>query len=89
MDLDPTVLGVMLIAALPALLLLRVLFGPGAVSMEDLFTRPDLAWPRGVQEEEPVRWRIERLTPRDRDRPTRSSKPIRRPTVSTAATSER
>jgi hypothetical protein len=35
------------------------------VGLEDLFVRPDaMPWPRGVQEEEPVRWRIERLTPR-------------------------
>lgn len=89
MELDPIIVGVMLIAGLPALLLLRVLFGPGGVSMEDLLSRPDLAWPRGVQEEEPICWRIERLTLRDRHRPMPSSRPVPRSKVSTAATSER
>ena len=36
---------------------------PGGVTIDDLFMRTDLAWPRGVQEEEPVHWRFERLTP--------------------------
>ena len=36
---------------------------PGGVTIDDLLMRPDLAWPRGVQEEEPVPWRFERLTP--------------------------
>ncbi len=46
-----------------ALVIARTLLHPNDVTFDDLLTRTDLAWPRGVQEEEPVRWRIERLTP--------------------------
>jgi len=63
MDLDLTALGIALIVGVPSLVLLRFLLTPAVVSLEDLFTRPDLAWPRGVQEEDVVPWRIERLTP--------------------------
>jgi len=31
------------------------------IGFEDLLRRSDLDWPRGVQEEEPVRWHVERL----------------------------
>ena len=41
-----------------------ILFVPSGVGFEDLLRRTDLAWPRGVQEEEPVRWHTERLHPR-------------------------
>ena len=46
-----------------AMAVARVLFVPGGVTMEDLLMRSDLAWPRGVQEEEPVQWQFDRLTP--------------------------
>ena len=44
----------------------RIAFVPNGISIEDLLRRTDLDWPRGVQEEEPVRWHIERLQPRSR-----------------------
>jgi hypothetical protein len=47
--------------AIGALVVARALFFPGGVTFDDLWRRPDLAWPRGVQEEEPVPWRTERL----------------------------
>lgn len=37
----------------------RALLTP-RVTMDDLLQRPDLAWPRGVQEEEPPTWRLDR-----------------------------
>ena len=48
---------------LGSLVVARLLLRPGGVTIDDLLMRPDLAWPRGVQEEEPVPWRFERLTP--------------------------
>ncbi len=48
--------------ATPAILLVRVLAGGEGVSLADLFAvSVDLPWPRGVQEEEPTRWRVELL----------------------------
>ena len=44
----------------------RIAFIPHGISFEDLLRRTDLDWPRGVQEEEPVRWHVERLHPRSR-----------------------
>ncbi len=48
---------------LGSLVVARLLLRPGGVTMDDLLMRPDLAWPHGVQEEEPVPWRFERLDP--------------------------
>ena len=42
----------------------RILFRPNGISIEDLLRRTDLDWPRGVQEEDSVRWHTERLHPR-------------------------
>ena len=42
--------------------LARAMFGSG-VTIDEMLQRPDLAWPRGVQEEEPVAWRLDRLAP--------------------------
>ena len=44
----------------------RIAFVPNGINFEDLLRRTDLDWPRGVQEEEPVRWHVERLHPRSR-----------------------
>ena len=46
----------------------RALFVP-RITADDLFQRTDLAWPRGVQEEEPVAWQLDRLTLRLQPRP--------------------
>ena len=45
-------------------LLIRFAFIPNGIGFEDLLRRTDLDWPRGVQEEEPVRWNLDRLQPR-------------------------
>ena len=51
----------------PVLIFLgRIAFIPNGIGFEDLLRRTDLDWPRGVQEEEPVRWHVERLQPRSR-----------------------
>ena len=43
-----------------AILLVRVLAGGGDVTLADLFAASaDPPWPRGVQEEEPTRWRVD------------------------------
>ena len=41
----------------------RALLARDGLTIDDLLRRPELAWPRGVQEEDPTPWRIERLTP--------------------------
>ena len=42
-----------------------VVIAPRGVSLDDLFKSPmEARWPRGIQEEEPVHWRLDRLTPR-------------------------
>jgi hypothetical protein len=46
------------------IVLARTVFAPNGLSLEDLLRRTELDWPRGVQEEEPVRWHTERLHPR-------------------------
>jgi hypothetical protein len=76
MDLDLTALGAALIVVTPlALLILRIFVIPDGASLEDLIAPPlDMEWPYGVQEEEPIPWRTELLTPRDR----RVSEPTRR-----------
>ena len=47
-------------------LLARIAFPRHGPTAEDLLSRTDLAWPRGIQEEEPARWHVERLHPRTR-----------------------
>jgi len=57
----------LLIAALvliPIVVLVGRTLVPNGIGFEDLLRRTELEWPRGVQEEEPVRWHTERLHPR-------------------------
>jgi len=67
MNLDLADIGALLFVFTPlALLLLRIFVIPDGASLEDLIVpRMDFEWPRGIQEEEPVRWQVERLTPSD------------------------
>ena len=44
----------------------RIAFLPNGITFDDLLRRTDLDWPRGVQEEEPTPWHVERLPPRSR-----------------------
>jgi hypothetical protein len=56
---------VALLVLSPIVILLgRIAFIPNGITFDDLLRRTDLEWPRGVQEEEPVRWHVERLQPR-------------------------
>ena len=49
----------------PPILMARLLAPGTPAALATLFTiPPDPPAPRGVQEEEPVRWRLERLQPR-------------------------
>jgi hypothetical protein len=75
-NLDLADIGAVLFVFTPlALLVLRILVIPDGASLEDLIVpRMDFDWPHGVQEEEPVRWQVERLTPRDRA-PARDRRP--------------
>jgi hypothetical protein len=41
----------------------RIVFRADGITFEDLLRRTDIAWPRGVQEEDSVRWHVERLRP--------------------------
>ena len=67
MNLDLADIGAVLFVFTPlVLLLVRIFVIPDGASLEDLIVlRMDFEWPHGVQEEEPVRWQVERLTPRD------------------------
>jgi len=59
----------LLIAAvvlIPIVVLVARALVPNGIGFEDLLRRTELEWPRGVQEEEPVRWHTERLHPRTR-----------------------
>jgi hypothetical protein len=62
-DMDVFVLIAGTVIVIGSLVVARVLLIPGGVTIDDLFRRTDLAWPRGVQEQEPEPWHFERLTP--------------------------
>ena len=65
-----------------SLVVARLLLRPGGVTMDDLLMRPDLAWPRGVQEEEPVPLAVRAAhparSPPSRAAGRRSAQPVRR-----------
>ena len=65
MDLDPIIrAGLGLAAFVGILSVVRMAIVPDGVGFEDLFgIHIDLEEPRGVPEEDPVRWRPECLTP--------------------------
>ena len=76
MDLEPIIrVGLGFAALVGILAVVRIAIVPDGVGFGDLFVgmRGDLGRPRGVQEEEPVRWRPECLTPWHASRPTRRS----------------
>lgn len=65
MDLDPTISAALLVVVLAGELwvILRATARPGGVEIQDMIaSRFETSWPRGVQEEDLVRWRIECLT---------------------------
>jgi len=78
MNLDLADIGALLFVVTPlALLLVRVVLIPDGSSFEDLFVpRVGVEWPSRVQEEEPVRWHVERLTPRGRRVPQQTPTPV-------------
>ena len=47
--------------AIGALVVALALLNPSGVTIDDLLRGSNPAWSRGVQEEEPVHWRIEKL----------------------------
>ena len=58
------VVGSFAIVVVPAIALNRWLAGAEGSSLADILAIPiDPPWPRGVQEEEPERWRLEALRP--------------------------
>ena len=60
---------VALLVVVPILVVVvRIAFIPNGITFEDLLRRTDLAWPRGVQEEEPRPWHLERLQTRSNRR---------------------
>ena len=61
MDVYLVLLGVPVLIG--SLIVARALLNPDGLSIDDLLTRSDLTWPRGVQEEEPVRWRYRAAHP--------------------------
>lgn len=84
MDVELTTI-VLLVGTPLALVMLRLFVVSDGISLEDLVAPPtEMPWPHGVQEEEPFRWRVEALTPRDRDVRT-IDLPMTRPEHATAA----
>ena len=58
------VVGSLAIVVVPAIVLIRWLAGGEGPSLADVLAIPvDPPWPRGVQEEEPMHWRVEALHP--------------------------
>ena len=63
-----------LIAAFPLLTALVITrLGSGGPTLVDVLRGSDDAWPRGVQEEEPLAWRFDALTFPNRPRPIERS----------------
>jgi hypothetical protein len=59
-----TAAGSLAIVVVPAIAFTRWLGGGEGPSLADVLAIPsDPPWPRGVQEEEPVRWHVEALRP--------------------------
>jgi hypothetical protein len=83
MDVQPLLQAFLLLLAFPALLvlILRVI-GPGDSGAPSLFASDtDPGWPRGVQEEEPTRYRLELIGPRRRPRSLSGREPSGAPAV--------
>jgi len=57
---DLTLVALLVVSPL-LLVLARIVFVPNGIGFEDLLRRTDLDWPRGVQEEEPVSWHVDRM----------------------------
>jgi hypothetical protein len=63
MDPQTFIQAVALVLALAALIVLLRVIVPDGVDGGNLFVSDsDLRWPRGVQEEEPIRWRVELIS---------------------------
>ena len=62
-DIDAITTALLILAAIAAVLVLTWAIGAGdPTDLGLLFGRPwELAWPRGVQEEEPQPWRVDLL----------------------------
>lgn len=70
------------VLVLYGLFILAVLkrIAPNGIDLDDVLQlRGDRDWPRGVQEEEPVRWQVERLHPRFEAPLTRTAEPVIQP----------
>jgi hypothetical protein len=58
------ILAISTLVVAPAIVINRLLDRSEGGTLADLFAIPlDAPWPRGVQEEEPARWRVENLHP--------------------------
>ena len=76
--------GSIALVVAPAVLLTRFLAGSEGPSLSDMLAIPvDPPWPRGVQEEEPVPWRVERLSRRVAPSARPIPGPAARPAVET------
>ncbi len=76
--------GYIAVVVVPVILLNRWLADAEGPSLAGMFAIPlDPPWPRGVQEEEPVQWRVERLKPRaaavERPMPGHAAHPVVEP----------
>jgi hypothetical protein len=81
MDLDTLLTAIAAVVAIPAIVVVvRRLVGCGEpLDPAGLFPRPwDLEWPRGIQEEEPVRFRVEAIRRQPRPTEVASERPALR-----------
>jgi hypothetical protein len=63
MELQPLLQAMIVLGAFPAALVAILRVVPGGDLEPTLFrTEQELPWPRGVQEEEPIRYRVELVT---------------------------
>ena len=71
MDIDMIDVGAVFVVFAPLAVLVGMFFLPDRGSLDELFLPPrELEVPRGVEEDEPVPWRFDHLTTRQRQAPT-------------------
>ena len=77
MNIDVVDLGAVALVLTPLLVLLAGLFAD-PLELELHAPQRVLDWPRGVQEEEPTRWRVDAITPPGRREPVAAVPPAGR-----------
>jgi hypothetical protein len=82
MDLQAMLEALMVLGAFPAVLVAILRVVPGGDQEPTLLrAEQEIPWPRGVQEEEPIRYRVELVTRSRPARPADATEPARRGSV--------